>query len=107
MLFSDLVAATDRAVQGALGGEPVIYAPATGAPVTVTGVFDSQFVLAKGDAHAGVETAGPAVFVRSSDLPTNPDLDDPILTIRSVTYRVIERMSDDMGGIILVLRRNV
>lgn len=104
--FTTLVLATDRAVQSCLGGELVTYDPA-GAPaaVQVTGVFDEQYVLAKGGAEAGVGTLGPAVFVLLADLPTDPEVDDPTLTIRSVVYRVIERRPDGMGGIVLALRR--
>lgn len=105
MSFADLVANADRAAQSALGGEPVIYRPAVEAVVTVTGIFDAQYVLAKGSANAGVETLGPAVFLRLEDLPTNPEDDEPTLEIRGVDYRVIERRPDGMGGIVLALRR--
>lgn len=105
MSFAELVAAADRAGQTLLGGETVTYQPAVGSPVDVTGFFDSQYVLAKGTAEAGVETLGPAVFVRLEDLPTNPEDDDPTLTIRGDNYRVIERRPDGIGGIVLALRR--
>lgn len=106
MPFDALVAQADRAVQSALGGELVTYDPAgAAAAVVVTGVFDAQYVLAKGSAEAGVETLGPAVFFRQADLPTDPELDDPTLTIRGINYRVIERRPDGMGGIVLALRR--
>ena len=104
MAFSDLVAAADRIAMADLGGELVTYAPSVGAPVQVTGLFDAQFVLAKGTANAGVEASAPAVFFRLSDLPADPEVDDPTLTIGAVNYRVIERMPDGIGGIVLVLR---
>lgn len=107
MGFAELVAAADRAAQRLLGGETITYAPAVGSPVPVTGLFDSQFDLAKGDAQAGVETVGPAVFFRVEDLPVDPTTDDPILTIRGLTYRVTERKPDDMGGIVLLVRRDI
>jgi hypothetical protein len=103
--FDDLVQRADRAVHGHLGGAVVTYQPELGAPVDVTGVFDAQYVLAKGTAEAGVEAAGPAVFLRLDDLPTDPEDDDPILTIAGVDYRVIERRPDGMGGIVLALRK--
>lgn len=105
MSFADLVAQTDRAVQSALGSETVTYAPKVGVPVPVTGMFDEQYVLAKGTAEAAVEARGPAVFFRLSDLPADPEVDDPTLTIRGVAYRVIERRPDGMGGIVLPLRK--
>lgn len=103
--FSELVAQADRAVQVALGGELVTYAPEDGDPVEVTGVFDEQYVLAKGSADAGVETLGPAVFFRLDDLPVEPEDDEPTLTIRGSNYRVTERRPDGIGGIVLALRR--
>lgn len=103
--FAELVELADRAALAALGGEAVTYDPAAAAPVVVTGIFDEQYVLAKGSAEAGVGTLGPAVFLLLEDLPTNPEDDEPTLTIRAVNYRVIERRPDGMGGIVLALRR--
>jgi hypothetical protein len=107
MAFADLVEQMDRAAQDKLGGVPVIYQPAAGAAVTISGIFDALFVLAKGSAQAGVEALGPAVFLRLGDLPVNPDTDTPTLTIGGVDYRVTERKRDDMGGILLELRKKV
>lgn len=104
MSFDELVRRADRAVQRVLGSVVVTYAPLVGAPVPVTGMFDEQYVLAKGDAHAGVEALGPAVFFRLEDLPVDPENDEPTLTIGGLHYRVIERKPAGMGGIVLVLR---
>lgn len=104
MVFAELVAAADRAVQANLGGEPVTYQPAAGSAVVVVGVFDAVYVLTKGDAEAGVETLGPAVFLRLEDLPVNPEDDEPTLLLGAVEYRVIERRPDGIGGIVLALR---
>lgn len=102
--FAALIENVDRDAQRLLGGEPVIYQPKGGTAVLITGIFDSVFVLAEGNAHAGVESRGPAVFLRLDDIPSDPELDDPTLTIRGLNYRVVERMPDDVGGIVLVLR---
>lgn len=104
LTFDELVAGADRAAQAKLGGVPVTYAPLVGSPVTVVGLFDDSYLLAKGAALAGVESLGPSVFFRLSDLPRDPELDDPTLTIRSLAYRVIERRPDGMGGIVLELK---
>lgn len=104
MSFFEHIAEIDRTVQEHLGGVPVIYRPAVGEPVEVTGMFDAQYVLVKGSAAAGVESRGPAVFLRLADLPSDPDQDDPILTIQGTDYRVSERRPDDVGGIVLVLK---
>jgi len=105
--FDLLVAGADRAVFGNLGGEVVTYSPSTGTPFSVVGVFDAQYVLAKGSAHAGVEAAGPAIFFRLSDLlPSDPEAENrATIAIRGNIYRVIEARPDGVGGIVLVLRR--
>lgn len=87
-----------------LGGEQVIYQPAIGEPVAVTGIFDERYLLVQGSADAGVEALVPAVFLRLEDLPTDPEQDKPMLIIRLRVYRVIERRPDDVGGIVLALR---
>ena len=96
--------AADRAGQVSLGGEPIVYQPETGAAVPITGIFDEVYILAKGDAEAGVETLGPEVFLRLEDLPVDPEDDKPMLTLRGVTYRVTERRPDGIGGSVLALR---
>ena len=110
MTFDELVAQTDRAVQAHLGAVLVIYAPQVGLPVEdVPGMFDEQYVLAKGSAEAGVETLGPAIFFRLEDLPVEPEGDEPTITIPirdvDVAFRVIERRPDDKGGVVFALRR--
>lgn len=105
MAFADLVESVDRLTQTHLGGEPVVYTPEVGAPATVTGIFDEQYVLVQGTVEAGTEALGPAVFFRLSDLPVDPELDQPTITIRGVDYRVTERQPDGIGGIVLELRR--
>ena len=106
MAFDELVARMDRTALTVFGESvPVVYAPELGDAVSVSGIFDAQYVLAKGDAEAGVETAGPAVFFRLEDLPVDPEEDEPTLTIRGVAYSVTERRPDGMGGIVLALRR--
>lgn len=105
MAFSDQVSQTDRATLAAFG-VPVTYTPAGGNPpaVPVTGIFDALFVLVKGSAQAGAEATAPAVFLLLADLPTDPEVDDPTITIGSVTYDVVGRHPDGMGGIVLELR---
>lgn len=112
--FDQLVARADRTAQAVLGGETVTYTPEAGPPVDVTGVFDAVFVLAKGTANSGVEATAPAVWVRLEDLPENPEDGEPTVTIYDAPnrapelvgdYRVIERMPDGIGSVVLVLRK--
>lgn len=105
MAFADLVEAADRAALSHLGGVTVTYQPAAGAAVQVTGIFDAQYLLAKGDAEAGVGTLGPAVFLRLDDLPADPEDDEPTLTIGGIDYRTVgPPQPDGLGGVVLVLR---
>jgi hypothetical protein len=93
----------DRAVQKHLGGDEVVYQPASGASATVTGIFDENYVLVE-QGNGGVEQVGPAVWLRLEDLPIHPDVDEPRLTIHGRTYRVRERKTDGtLGGTILLL----
>ena len=85
----------------------ITYTPSSGPPVTVNGIFDEVYQLAKDDPEAGVETMQPAVFLRLADLPVDPELDDPTLTIGGVTYRVTQRLPAGLGAIVLALRRVV
>lgn len=103
--FAALVARTDRNARAILGGEEMLYRPATGVPVPVTGIFDERYVLVdSGMDGAGVETVAPAVFLQLADLPSDPREDSPILTIQGRDYQVVERKPAGMGSILLVLR---
>ena len=104
MSYADDVIAARR-VALATFGEPVTYTPLVGTPVTPTGIFGDQYVLASGSAQAGVSTSNPAVFLLLEDLPTDPREDKPTLTVRGVVYRVHEKLPDGMGGIVLALRK--
>lgn len=104
MGFVELVAAMDRAAMGHLGAVDVVYQSINGQSPTVKGIFDAQYILAKGDAESGVESRGPAVFLRLADLPIPPGSDAPILTIGGTNYRVTERAPDGLGGVLLHLR---
>lgn len=83
----------------------VIYQPAVGASVTINGIFDAVYVLAKADPEAGVEVLGPAVFLILADLPIDPEFDEPTLIISGVVYNVTERRPAGLGAIVLALRR--
>lgn len=114
MAFADLVMAVDRNVQRVLGAVPVTYRPKFGPAVSTTpsgapllGIFDDTFVLAQGSAEAGVEASLPTVNLILADLPTDPEVDDPTLTIGGVDYRIVKRAPADYGSIVLTLRKVV
>lgn len=101
MGFADLLAVADRAVLKHLGGS-VTYQPEGGVAVPVEGVFDAAYV--KVDVgQAGVSSAGPAVFALLADLPTDPEEDEPVITVDGVGYTVREVKKDGQGGVHLLL----
>jgi hypothetical protein len=106
MVFADNVARIDRHAQALLGERtPVVYTPLAGAPVPVIGIFDDAYVLTQGDAESGVEARVPSIFLVLADLPTDPMIDEPTLTIAGVVYRVQERQPARFGSIRLMLRK--
>jgi hypothetical protein len=101
--FTALLAAADRAALQNLGG-PVRYTAGSGVTADVVGVFDSAYV--KVDAgQAGVSSMGPAVFLRLADLPSDPEIDSPIVTVESVNHVVREVQKDGLGGVLLLMHR--
>lgn len=119
MSFAEHIARLDRIAIDAFGdkdgnGSPevITYTPEDGDPVsetpggeTLTGIFSELYELAHSTADAGVDTLGPAVFFRLSDLPVDPQDDEPTITIRGDDYAVTRREPDGMGGIVLGLRK--
>lgn len=101
MAFADLLLIADRA-NLAVNGQPVAYAPAIGAPVTVNGIFENAYQRIE-LGNPGVTSTGPMVFVRLSDLPTDLEQDTPILTINGQRYTVKEVQRDGQGGAKLML----
>lgn len=102
MDFAARLAAADSAALQHLGGA-VRYTPSTGPAVDVSGVFDAGFVPTVNQQQPGVVGYGPAVFLRLADLPTDPEDDEPLITIAGVDYRVREPQKDGMGGVVLLL----
>lgn len=103
--WDTLLAAADRAAVQHLGG-PVRYTPASGPPVDVTGIFDAAYVTAAAGGQVGVGSSGPAVFLVLADLPTDPEDDDPTITVAGKSYRVKGAPEKDgTGGVVLRLRK--
>jgi len=104
MGFPALLASSDRAVLQHLGGT-VVYAPSDGEPVEVPGIFDAAWVRVDAG-EAGVTSVGPAVFLRLSDLPSDPEDDAGArVTAGGTTYRIREAQRDGQGGVVLHLHR--
>ena len=65
-------------------------------------MFDANFRLAD-DGSSGVEQVTPSVWVKLSDLPTDPDEDDPTIEVNGVCYTVRERQRDPIGDSVRLL----
>lgn len=104
MSFATLLERTDEAVRGTLG-EDVIYTPGVGPAVPVRGIYDAAYVKV-GAGHADVSSSGPAVFLRLSELPSDPSDDAAARVMRAgVDYKVRESEPDGQGGVLLLLQR--
>lgn len=104
MDWGQLLATTDRAVVSGLG-RAVTYAPAVGAPVVVTGIYDDAHLETTAGV-AGVTTSTPAVWLILDDLPTDPEVDEPTVTVGADVFSVAEVHKDSNGaGVTLLLRR--
>ncbi len=101
MGFPAHLAAADRAVQGNLGGVPIIYQPADGPPVTVTGMFD-EIAFQADQGNSGIEQTTPSVWLLLADLPGNPADDEATVTIAGVEYVTRERRVDPNGASIRI-----
>lgn len=105
MGWHELIATADRAALKHLGGAVVRYAPATGAPVDVEGLFYASYMQAVAGS-AAVVSSGPAVFLPAEQLaklPTDPALDEPTITVAGKSYRVREPQKDSEGAVLLLL----
>ena len=83
--------------------DAVRYAPRVGEPVDVFGLFDAAYVRADVGGVA-VQNVGPAVTLRLADLPTDPEEDEPEITVNGTTYCVTEMRPDGVGLVVLMLR---
>lgn len=97
------LALLDRALLGALS-VPTQYTPGAGGTVTVDGIFDAAYVRV-GVGEAGVSSTTPMVFYRLDDLPSNPDDDDPTITVHGDAYRVTEVQKVGTDAVRLLLHR--
>lgn len=105
MSFLDHLALADRAAREHLGGS-VTYAPGTGSPVTVNGVFDALYEHVDAG-QAGVSTFSPAVFLALSDLPSDPRADKvgARITVAGTVYRIREVKPDGTGAVLILLHK--
>ena len=96
MGFADLVTAADDQVLDSLGKVSVTYAPSSGSPVVVEGIFDENYIVLE-ENEFGFEQITPAVWLHLDDLPSDPDTDTPVITINGVEYLARARPRDSLS----------
>lgn len=82
-------------------GETVTYTPATGEPYEIQGIFNEIYQEVD-SAGAIVQSARPNLGVRVDDLAAKVARGDKV-TLRGVTYRVLDNQTDGEGGTTLLL----
>ena len=104
MSFADLVAKVDQVARVRLGAK-VTYTSGVGEAVEVDGIFDDAYDrLTMGE--IGVSSRGPGVFLRSSELTSDPETDRGARVLANgVEYRIHEVQPDALGGVVLLLHR--
>jgi hypothetical protein len=100
--FGALLARVDGVVLDHLG-DAVTYTSGAGASVAVRGPFDAVYVKVEAG-EAGVSSSGPSVFLRLTDLTSNPETDLAArVSVAGVVYEIREVEPDGKGGIRLLL----
>lgn len=95
---------TDETTRDILGGL-VTYTPGVGTAVDVQGIFDAAHVRVDAG-EAGVTSAGPAVFLRLSELPSDPEVDgNARVAVSGTEYTPWSVEKDGQGGVLLRLHR--
>lgn len=91
-------------------GEPVTYIPRTGSAYEIAfadgagGIFEAVTQLVDPDTGAVVISQQPNIYIRLSDLQAEPQNGDR-LTVRGVTYKILEPQFDGQGGVTLRLQK--
>lgn len=90
-------------VQGVFG-EPVMFLPAIGSPLAVSGIFDEAYREVDLAGGMAVTTESPVLGIRVSDFSVLPVQGDQVtVASRSKTYVVREVQIDGHGGAKLLL----
>lgn len=98
-----LLTQVNAAVLASPLAQEVTYTPGAGAAVVVRGIFDALFTRVDAG-EVGVSSAGPAVFVRTTDLPSDPRVDlSARVTADGRQYTIREVQPDGQGGVVLLL----
>jgi hypothetical protein len=102
--FAELLEMADAAQLERQGGA-VTYTSSEGEEVEVEGIFDKthQHIDA---GRTGVTSSGPVVYLRLSDLSSDPEEDgEATVTVAEVEYTIREVQKDGMGMVRLLLHK--
>jgi hypothetical protein len=104
MSFAALLQSVDETTREKLG-EDVVYTPGVGDAETVRGIYDAAYTRVDAG-NAGASSSTPAVFLRLSDLSSDPSDDTACrVTAGGTEYKVREAEPDGQGGVLLFLQR--
>lgn len=85
-------------------GEPVIFTPAGGSPVTVTGIFDRSFRELEEAEPSQRDTIFVSVGLRLSQLPREPRIGDTLeVPSVSIVFSVRQPRPDGKGNVRCIL----
>ena len=95
----------DKATSGCAFGEPVTYYPkkATGG-FKIQAIFDGPFEQVDPDTEVLVASNQYTLGVKLADLPFPPCKGDRV-SVRSVSYLVVDSQEDGQGGSEMILHR--
>lgn len=104
MTWADLAALAQDATRSVFA-ESATYTPLVGAPVAIVGEFDAAAVQIDLAGGVAVQSVGPRLSVRLTDLPGDAAEVGAEVVVRSVTYAVTEIEPDGHGMALLRLSR--
>ena len=85
-------------------GEPVVYRPRVGSPVSIVAPFSEEFEEVTPETGVSVVSARPNLLVRLADLAAEPAEGDR-LDVRGIAWAVEESRTDGTGTSRVFVRR--
>ena len=79
-------------------GEAVTYTYATGAPISITGVFDEQYLGVEPADGQTVTSAMPVLGVQLSQFPARPQQGDGVFIVRTAQRFIVREVRPDGHG---------
>lgn len=99
--FDKLTAGIHSAIQGAFG-EDAEYFPRGGGSISLTGVYNDQFVSVDPNTTQNITTQQPTLGIKRSELGRDPVKGDRV-QLRDKSYLIHDAQEDGEGWIVLFL----